>query len=50
MANDIYMGEVDETGAPHGRGIRISKYGGLYEGHFKYGRREGRGRLIYASG
>ena len=50
MNHDLYMGEVDEDGRPHGRGARISKYGGLFEGHFKDGQRHGRGRLIYPSG
>ena len=50
MATDVYMGEMNEEEEPHGRGVRISKYGGLFEGHFIDGERHGKGRLIYCTG
>ena len=50
MSNDIFMGEMDKANQPHGRGVKVSKQGGLYEGHFKHGERHGRGRLIYPGG
>ena len=50
MATDLYMGEMNEEEEPHGRGVRISKFGGLFEGHFIDGERHGKGRLIYCTG
>ena len=50
MSTDLYMGEMDEDDLPHGRGVRISKYGGLFEGHFIDGERHGKGRLIHCTG
>ena len=50
MSHDIYMGEMDEDDQPHGRGVKITKYGGLYEGHFIDGDRHGKGRFIYCTG
>ena len=50
MSRDIYMGEMDEWDNPHGRGVKITKYGGIYEGHFIDGNRHGKGRFIYCSG
>ena len=50
MSNDLYMGEMNKANQPHGRGVRVSKQGGIFEGHFKNGDRHGRGRHIYPSG
>ena len=50
MSRDIYMGEMDEWNNPHGRGVKITKYGGIYEGHFIDGNRHGKGRFIYCTG
>ena len=50
MAFDTYMGEINREGDPHGSGVRISKYGGLFEGHFMEGKRHGVGVLISPNG
>ena len=46
---DIWEGQVDNDGLPHGNGIMKSSIG-TYEGEFKNGEKEGKGVLQYADG
>ena len=47
----IYTGQVDEqTGEPHGVGIKIWWDGTIREGYWEYGLQNGYGRVIYWNG
>ena len=45
-----YEGETDDKGFKDGRGVQTWPDGTTYEGHWKNGKANGRGRLIHAEG
>lgn len=45
-----YNGDVDRYNRPHGWGIQVDRRGGRYEGEFKNGAREGKGKEITRNG
>jgi hypothetical protein len=47
---DIYKGEFNADGQPHGRGVLITKDGCKYIGYFSHGEIKGEGRLLDSSG
>lgn len=47
----LYKGQWDkETQQPHGHGIQIWQFGGIYLGSFAQGQRAGKGRYIHTNG
>ena len=48
--DDVYTGELDAQGRPHGSGKMQYSDGGSYEGEFKEGKRSGKGKMVFPSG
>ena len=48
--NGCYDGEVNTRNKPHGHGTFIYSSGSVYEGEWKWGKKEGKGTFIFSNG
>jgi hypothetical protein len=46
----IYIGEWNEEGERHGRGVQFWPNGSKYEGYWQHNAANGRGRLVHSDG
>ena len=47
---DVYEGEVDAEGRPHGKGTMKYASGDVYEGEYKDDKKHGRGKQVWPNG
>ena len=49
-SGDVYEGEFNERGQPHGKGKMSYDYGDVYEGDFVDGEKHGKGKMTFDNG